>query len=239
MRSLQRMNAEAWRNMVGADAKCVLEVGCHDGSDTLMLLEAFPKAELHCWEPDDRPVGRFRKNVGDNTRVTLNREAVCDVEGKAPWYSSHGEMPNTETSRALPEAMRKDWDASGSIMCPTGHLVVPNWLRFQKDGCVNTTRLDTWLGLHPEITGIDLIWADIQGAELRMIVGGADALRITRYLYAEIYDNEIYPTHKEARRLYAGQPFYKDFVEALPGWKLLGLYNEDSLLFRNEYAEYR
>ena len=38
---------------------------------------------------------------------------------------------------------------------------------------------------------IDLIWADVQGAEADLIEGGTEALRRTRYFYTEYNNQEL------------------------------------------------
>jgi len=233
MLRLPKPTVEQWREIVGRQAECVLEIGCHDGSDTVLLLDAFPEASFHCWEPDARPRRRFVERLGRNPRVTLRSEAVIAWDGRAPWYASHGKMSDDPDPEAFPAAMREDWDASGSTMLPTGHVGFPSWLTFAEEGTVPAIRLDTWLNGHPEIAMIDLIWADIQAAELRMIVGGQRTLARTRYLYLEVFDPQLTPDYSGPDQLYQNQPPFADLLKALPGWALMGFYEDDCLLFRN------
>ena len=236
MHYFDRLDAAGWRNLVGEDARCVVEAGSHDGSDTEMLLEAFPQATIHCFEPADRPRARAQERLGDNPRVVLRPEAIADHLGVGPWYASHGSIRGHCDEDSFPEAVQDDWDLSGSILEPTGHWETHSWLRFEKEDVVPTISLNFWKREHPEIGCVDLLWADIQGAELLMLKGGQRVLEITRYLYAEVYDLSLTPRPEMPEKLYEGQPCLKEIVEALPGWTCLGYYNGDTMLFRNDNA---
>lgn len=226
-----KLTAGEWRALVG-NATYVLELGCHEGQDTVTLLEAFPKAQIHCWEPDYRPGTRFLRRFGSCLRVHFSAEAICDNDGWTPWHASHGRMPSDDETEVSLE-LRRDWDASGSIMQPTGHQGFPPWLGFQVNGIIPTARLDTWLEKHHDVACVDLIWADIQGAEARMIRGAQETLKRTRYLYLEVYDLTLMPEHKAPAQLYDGQPTYQELCDLLPGWEVVGGYNCDAVLWRN------
>ena len=62
----------------------------------------------------------------------------------------------------------------------------------QTDSCeVATTTLDRWCA-DQSIDRIDVIWMDVQGAELDAFQSGAQARRHTRYVYTEYSDRERY-----------------------------------------------
>jgi len=240
MNDLEKLDGNGWRSMIGEGARCILEVGAHDGSDTAILLWAFPRAMIYCWEPDPRPLARFWNNVrqaGNSAfrRVVLSRNAVADQSGLTKvWYASHGNMNGDPCAKDFPPEMQQDWDASGSIMRPTGHVGFPRWLGFIEEGTTTTIALDDWFRREPRPSPIDLLWADTQGAELLVMKGARQMLQHTRYVYVEVHDITITPRHKAPAELYEGQPTYRQLCDTLPGWTVLGLYNKDSLLFRND-----
>ena len=93
-------------------------------------------------------------------------------------------------------------------------------LKFDRTAEVKTLRLDTFCAQH-HITDIDFIWADVQGNEREMILGGQSAFARVSYLYTE-YSNE---------ELYEGQVGLKDILAALPGkWEVHTDYGADVLL---------
>ena len=58
---------------------------------------------------------------------------------------------------------------------------------------------------------IDFIWADVQGAERKMIQGGLQTLSRTEWLYTEYSDVE----------LYEGQPSLSEILVMLPDWRVV------------------
>lgn len=211
---------------IGRDDPLILECGCHDGKDTLKFLEAFPNCRIHCFEPDSRPIERidppgFYATIGADQRVILNRSAVSDEDGIVKMYRSSGTAPNGKWG--------DDWDHSGSILRPTGHLDYSPWCTFPDSHqiYVHAIRLDTWLRRQSwrEHMGIDFIWADVQGAQGMMIQGAPATLKRTRWLYTEFT-----PDHKD--ELYSGEARRAEIEALLPGWELVAIYTEN-LLFRN------
>jgi len=70
---------------------------------------------------------------------------------------------------------------------------------------------------------VDLLWADLQGAEARMILGGQQTLAKTRYLFLEYYDTPLYDRQADLKGL----------VSFLPDFDLLGIYGENAF-FKNQ-----
>ncbi len=108
---------------------------------------------------------------------------------------------------------------SGSIRNPKGHLDMYPWCTFDKSFKVQTNTLDMWCDKEG-VKAIDLIWADVQGAEVDLIMGGMEALDKTRYFYTE-YSNQ---------ELYEGQISLRQILKLLPDFKVLYRFSCDVLL---------
>ena len=209
----------------------LLEIGCNDGTDSLELAEISPKGRLACFEPDPRPIVRFEHRFAGypnhdqtwflphETQVRLYQMAIGDQNGTAIFHQSSGHTPTMHVD---------DWDLSGSLYQPTGHLKKSPEIKFARQIEVQVRTLDAWANEeHDWIQGhkrVDFIWADTQGAEAALIRGGRATLSRTRYLYSEFY-----PTP-----MYAGQPNL-DEIRALLGsnWAILGIYDSHNFLARN------
>ena len=113
----------------------------------------------------------------------------------------------------------KDWDYSGSIRKPKLHVQAYPWVKFERTITVPTRRLDTWAKAE-NLGQVDLIWADVQGAEVDLIAGGSETLRRTRYFYTE-YSNE---------ELYEGEITLEGILERLPEFEIVHRYQNDVLL---------
>ena len=205
-----KLTHEAIARLVGRPDPTILEIGCNDGSDTLRFLKAMPRAKLFCFEPDPRAIARFKKNLGPRLNdVKLFEIALSDRTGQIDFHMSDG------VSAEMPQG----WDRSGSIRPPAEHLRIAPWVKFEKTVKVNTCRLDDWAAEH-DVTRVDFIWMDVQGAEADVILGASKILQQTRFLYTEYSDVE----------LYEGQLSLKEILALLPSFDVLAQYPDDVLL---------
>ncbi len=219
---MQELTAAGIRDLVG-ESPLFIEAGANDGTDTLEFLQAMPGARIYCFEPDLRAIARFKAQVKDD-RVTLHETAVGDFDGVARFYGSSGEVPQHQRQQKYPCHFLPEWDLSGSLRRPTGHLQRAPWVTFPEDrqsNCVVVT-LDTWLVSHPEVSCVDFMWVDVQGGEDAVIRGGHFTLRMTRYFYTEFSDTELYDKQVPLTTIKA----------MLPDFECLGIYGENAL-FRN------
>ena len=63
-----------------------------------------------------------------------------------------------------------------------GHVKKFPWCTFKRTISVEVRTLDAWATKHAPGT-IDFIWADMQGAEGQLAIGGPQALARTRFIY--------------------------------------------------------
>mgnify|MGYP001596600857 CR=1 FL=1 len=224
---MTELTAKDIRNLVGS-SPLMVECGANDGTDTQRFLDAMPGIRLYCFEPDPRAIRRFKATIHDD-RCTLIEAAVSDIDGEAIFHGSSGQAPESSRTPNAPACVfLKDWDLSGSLCKPTGHLSYSPWVSFPADReyTVQTVTLDTWLDEHFDLRVIDFIWCDTQGGEGLVVRGGVEMLRKTRWFYCETYANP----------LYEGQPTTKDFLalieKLLPEYKFVSQHG-DNILCKN------
>ncbi len=219
---MSEMTAEGIRDLVGT-SPTILEIGCNDGTDTNRFLEAMPDATIYCFEPDPRAVARFKETV---LGFNLVEAAIADFDGFAVFHGSSGQPPEkSKSSESSHYCLLDEWDLSGSLCKPTGHLTMSPWVTFPEDRKiqVQVLKLDTWLTCNPQVRHIDFIWCDVQGAEALVIHGASRVLAITDYFYTEYYD----------KPMYKGQLSLSSLQELLPRFGLSVDYQSDAL-FRNK-----
>lgn len=190
----------------------VLECGANTGTDTVAILERWPTARVFCFEPEPRAVAAWRATV-TSPRATLFEVALAEHDGEATFHRSSGRSPHAPPDTTEP------WNQSGSIRRPTGHFERWPWVTFDETMTVTTRSLDSWAA-EQGIERVDLIWADVQGAEGDLVRGGRSTLARTRYLYTETTDVEYYE----------GQTLLGELTALLPGWRTLARYPNDVLL---------
>ena len=206
------------RARLGRDPAVILEIGANDGQDTARLLEMFPEATIHCFEPDPRASALFENNVRSD-RVRLHPIAIAAHDGDAVFYQSGGAPPGRE------EEFPDGWHLSGSIRRPKHHLDAHPWCRFDEEIHIQSRTLDSW-ATDAEVEFVDFIWADVQGAEVDLIRGGTRVLQSTRYLYTEYNDDE----------LYEGQLTLAGLLDILPGWRVETRFKDDVLLANTNFS---
>jgi FkbM family methyltransferase len=220
MRTQGKLTPQEIYDLVGA-SPLLLEIGSHDGSDTVELLREMPDADIHCFEPEVRAIKRFRKrmNQGGWVRVTLYEVAVADVDGSRSFWASTGKAGKME-----------DWDYSGSLCKPTGHFQRSPEIDFKEPVEVPCIRLDSWYNVYRHTAPdhkriVDFIWADVQGSQCLVVAGGWKTLDHTRYLYIESHNPP----------LYAGEPTQQDLIQLLdPLFTPMALYAQENILFKSK-----
>jgi len=206
--------------LLGKDNPVILDIGCNDGSDSLWLLQLFKESRVFSFEPDPRARKRYLTKVTDR-RAALFDLAISNADGTAEFHVSNGVHPSEGEGTQCQEG----WDLSGSLRKPKAHVEAHPWVTFDGAITVKTRKLDTWVKENG-IDHIDLIWADVQGAEADLIAGGQEALKNTRYIYTEYNDDE----------LYEGQMNLDSLLTLLPGFKVMYNYGNDVLLKNRKLA---
>ncbi len=185
----------------------VLEIGSHNGSDSKEFLDEFNKIRLYCFEPDPRSIKKFKKRINDK-KCSLNEIALSNRKGYLEFYLSENVRDSEKGSD------------SSSLKKPKEHLEKFPWIKFEKKIKVPTDTLDNWVKKN-KIKRIDFIWADVQGAEKELILGGKETLnKKTKYIYTEFYEKE----------LYEGQIGLKEILKMLPSFRVVKIYGNNVLL---------
>lgn len=128
-------------------------------------------------------------------KVNIIQAAISDFDGKAKFYQSGGLTTGASSLKEPAQVVFDCWPS----------------LKFSGTVTVDVTKLDTFCKKYG-VDHIDFIWADMQGAEYEMIIGGQETLRNAKLLYMEYSDLE----------LYKGQASLDKMIGALPGnWRLI------------------
>jgi FkbM family methyltransferase len=164
--------------LIGKDDPVIIELGANVGQTTEEFLREMANAKIYCFEPDPRAILKFKSRIS-SPRVKLFECAVGNENGHVTFNQSSGEGP------------ARDWNQSGSIRKPKRHLETWPWVKFEGQIEVPILRLDDW-ALRESIGAVDLVWADVQGAESDLIMGGRSVLSNTRFFYTEYGAAEWY-----------------------------------------------
>lgn len=194
----------------------IFEFGCNNGIDTALLRSTFPNATIIALEPDPRNIAYVRERKIEEIAHFIGA-AVGDRDGEMEFFLSSADMGVPHPDMVKSES----WTASSSLKPPTAHMseCFP-WLRFSQSVRVPVVRFDT-IFERLRAASVDLVWADIQGAEDLLISGGQRAFAATSYFYTE-FENDPQ---------YEGQIGLEEIRRRLPGeWDVAGLFENNALL---------
>lgn len=160
----------------------ILDIGSYNGDEIVLFRQNFPSASVWGFEASPRNYARTaERNLIADPQVRLWHAAVSDVDGKITFYDTCGQA-----------------DGSGSILTPTPKRLEHETIKFAEGTEVQTFRIDT-LCKENNISHIDMIHMDAQGAEYKILLGMGD-MRPTA-IFLEINEEDMYEGAKSGEFL--------------------------------------
>lgn len=167
----------------------VIEAGAFDGTDSKMMAQLWPEGTVYAFEP----IKSLYVNVVQNTQSFKNIRTFNQALG------------NVNENRSMFLALNpnsKNVCMSSSLFPPKDHHLYYDPI-FEGSENVRVTRLDDW-ARENNIDKVDMLWLDLQGAELSALKGGENLLANISVIVTEV----------EFSELYEGQPLYRE----VKGW---------------------
>ena len=197
----------------------IVEVGCHVGIDTLELSLLFPEGKVYGFEPHPQLFAECWQRTQLRANVQIWQTAMSDELGGSIFHPSSGSSTG-----------------SGSLLEPTVHKINHPEVTFHTDKrfFVFTSTLDLWCR-SMSLEKIDLLWIDVQGAELLVFKGAEEVLQKTEYIYVEVSEVPLYEggaAYSELKKL-LGDVGFKLKQEYIPN----SLIREGNALFHKEFVE--
>lgn len=183
----------------------VIEAGSYDGQDTERFLDRWPNAHVYAFEP----IPQLNKNLVDrfalDSRVSVINFALVGnrCEETSMYTFSSEECPN----------------GSSSLFRPSMHTLRAPDIDLSVEVIVPAITLDDWFH-QSMIDRCDLLWLDLQGAELEVLQAGTALLRRTKALHLEVSDEPLYEGAADRNDL---QSFLKKFGFKLVARRQLGI----------------
>src|SRR6185312_1221127 len=172
----------------------VFDIGSRDGRQSLELSKVFYQASVIAIECNPQTLDRCRRNVARNSRIRLIEKAVNSHTGRCKFFPI--DPGRTVTSW-------RDGNPGASSLF-VANVAYPIETYIQNKIEVECTRLDD-LCRQLKIDSIDLLWMDMQGAEIIALKSAGTLLDNVRYVYTEV-------SH---RAIYAGQCLFEELDDFL------------------------
>jgi FkbM family methyltransferase len=180
----------------------ILDVGAHWGETSTRYAALFPNGKIHAFEPFPESFAILARNVANLPQVSVHAMGLAEVSRELMFNANSSSATNS-----LLETDVKGADVWGADLLETS----------SKISCRFTT-LDAFLAAST-IPRIDLLKLDVQGAEYRVLQGGACtfAAGAVDVVYMEII---TLPTYQDQRRLTDYLEFFNNY-----NMQLYGIYN--------------
>jgi FkbM family methyltransferase len=183
----------------GTPSDLLLDIGCHEGQTILRVRDAGASCPIFGFDPVPINLDAAKHHLRNETEVTLVQTAMSDRNGSEIFFVNR----DSQTSSLLDN----DLGNFESLHDQTEHLEpIP----------VETVTLDTWLDRYAPTAARIIVKCDVQGAESRVIQGGARAFRdrVVAF-YGEVM---LAP-------MYRGQGTFSELRESLEGTFGMTLFN--------------
>lgn len=199
----------------------VFDIGACDAKDSIRYYNWFPSATVYSFEPVANNYNLCLDNISRyafGSRIICKNLAMSDKDGIAEMFISAGNPPGT-TANTFDYGNK-----SSSLLPPHKHLDIHSWCKFDNKQQVETVRIDTFCNEN-NISEIDFVHLDVQGAELQVLSGAGEMLKKIKAIFLEVEAIELYknqPLKKDIERFMLSNGFIKvvDTVDKVSGDQL-------------------
>jgi FkbM family methyltransferase len=196
----------------------IFDIGSCEGEDSIRCSRIFPNARIFAVEALPNNLALIKANLDKYAvnNVEVLPFALSNETGTCNFYVSSGQPEDSEKDR--------DWDygnKSSSLLPPNKHLEIVPWVKFQNTINVETKTLNN-VCVEKNIASIDFIHMDVQGAELKVLIGADELIKKIRVIWLEVEAIELYenqPLKQEVEKFMRDKNFrkIKDTVDDISG----------------------
>lgn len=182
--------------------KTVIECGSRDCLDAIELLDWYYPDVIHAFECNPESILVCKENIEGIDNIKLHTEAICDKDEKVDFYATD-----------MKKSLDKNIGASSLL------FHVDNQVSFiQKLITVQGIRLDTFMK-RENISKVDLMCFDLQGAEHLAIEGLGERIKDIHYIISEISFSNFYHGNiliRQLKALLAKKEFVMVACDSMP-----------------------
>ena len=159
-------------NLIATKTPVVLDVGANVGQSIKAFREIWPDSRVISFEPDPRLAKRLRKNWDGIPGITIVEGAVSDRDSRQVLFQYTDPVHNSLFNQDDRSWFQAEVTSSVDVECFT---------------------LDNYCSQH-SIAHVDLLKADVQGAEFEVIQGASGLLqsRLIDYVVLELTFGDLY-----------------------------------------------
>jgi FkbM family methyltransferase len=202
----------------------IFDIGSRDCAQSIEFYNNFPNAKIYAFECNPSTLPICKKNIEQyRDRITLIEGAVCDYDGNITFYPINQEKTITTWKDGNPGA--------SSLFKSNGKYTVEKYV--QDEIITNCHRLDSVMKKY-DIPRVDIIWMDLQGAELLALKSAGTYLSNVKYIHTEVSYKEMYTgqvMYNELNNYVLSNGFVIKNKLSLNGWQEDVIYEKNHTLF--------
>lgn len=185
--------------------KVILDVGSRDAMESVALNDFYPNAMVYAFECNPPAIELCKKNIGERRGIILVPNAISDINGTLEFFAIDPEKTVTK---------HRDGNIGASSLF-VANPEYPHEKYQQNKIMVESITLARWAE-DAGVNDIDIMWIDLQGAELRAFKGMGKLISRVKVIYTEV----------EFKEMYLNQPLFGQIDRYLSksGFVLLNLY---------------
>lgn len=170
----------------------IFDIGSRDGLQSIEFSNTFKNSKVFAIEGNPDNITKLKENVKDHQRISYYESIVAEYDGDITFYKI--DTLNTITDHP-------DGNPGASSLYLANHdYPLEKYVQIPIiEKCITLKSLAEKAG----VSKIDLIWMDLQGAEIRALEGLHELINSVKYIYTEISHTEIYKN----------QPLFSEFEE--------------------------
>lgn len=154
-----------------ASVRTILDLGSRDGLQAAEFASAFPNAQVFAFEANPHSISACLRNTAQFPSIEVVPLAVLDRAGRIPFY---------------PTDTRYNQNVGASSVYRVNRAYYDQWeVIIQTEIEVEAVRLDHWAAKRG-ITAFDLVWSDLQAADLHALRGMGAMLSTVKALAVEV-----------------------------------------------------
>jgi len=207
----------------------ILEAGTCGGEDTRNFKKIWRGATIYGFEPTPASYARALKNTKHLRGVTLFPYALSNRVGTATFFVA---QTNGGASSLLPDNFNSVVWPFESDRTPDKHVPIT----------VSTTTINRW-GKENNVSHIDYIWLDAEGAELQILSCATDFFHSVRVISTEVNFQQLRVGMTQFSELYnflLKHNFSLKYIWAHPRWQGVAMFVNNRFLdtplnFNNPY----
>ncbi len=197
----------------------ILDVGSRDGEQSIEFTKYFPNCMIYSFECNPNTLDICKRNIQNYNNIKLIEGAIHDYNGTCRFYPINKEKTITTWEDGNPGA--------SSLFIASGDYPYERYV--QDEITIRCHRIDTVLEEYG-IDKVDLIWMDLQGAELLALQSMGNLLHTVDYIHTEV----------SYRKMYHGQVLFPELNQFLMDHQFMSITSlnhggwQEDIIYKNK-----